>query len=276
MTDSPSPTGPAGQEQPPKLDISVSHPARVWNYWLGGKDNYPVDREVGERCVEIFPGMVDIARAERAFLVRAVTHLVEREGVRQLLDIGTGLPAPNNTHEVAQSIAPETRIVYVDNDPLVLLHAQALLVGTPEGVTDYIEADLRDPDTIIRHAREKLDFSQPVALLILGVLGLITETAGAYTIVDRLVDALPSGSFLVICDGTNVGDSEAYEESNDFWNEVGSAEYQLRSSDEIARFFDGLELLEPGVVSVPLWRPNTAEIGVVKELDLFGGVGRKR
>src|SRR5699024_6937962 len=155
------------------IDTSNAHTARVWNYWLGGKDNYPADREVGDKLRKLFPGVVEAALGDREFLRRVVTHLVEEKGVRQFLDIGTGMPTANNTHEVAQAVAPESRVVYVDNDPLVLTHARALLVGTEEGATDYIDADLRDPDKIIERATQTLDLDQPVGLMLMGILGHI-------------------------------------------------------------------------------------------------------
>ncbi|HYY81416.1 MAG TPA: SAM-dependent methyltransferase, partial [Actinomycetes bacterium] len=181
-----------------KIDTSVAHSARIWNYWLGGKDHYPVDRTVGDRIAEMFPDIVTLARADRAFLGRAVRYLVSEAGIRQFLDIGTGLPTADNTHEVAQRLAPECRIVYVDNDPLVLAHARALLVGTPQGATDYIDADVREPDTILRAAARTLDFSQPVAVMLLGILHHLSDDDQADAIVDRLVDGIPAGGFLTI------------------------------------------------------------------------------
>jgi hypothetical protein len=263
-----------GQE-PPKIDTTVPQSARIWNYWLGGKDNYPVDREVGDRFAEIFPDIVPVARADRAFLVRSVQYLAREAGIRQFLDIGTGLPSANNTHEVAQWVAPDSRIVYVDNDPLVLAHARALLTSTPEGACQYIDADLREPDTILQEATRTLDFSQPVALILNGTLGHITDDAEAYAIVKRLVDALPSGSYLALNDGTNVIRGKEIEEAIEVWNQASSTPYRLRSVEQIARFFDGLVLVEPGVVSVPRWRPEANPFGVPAELDQFGGVGRK-
>jgi hypothetical protein len=250
--------------------------ARVWNYWSGGKDNYAVDREVGDQIREMNPHIVEIARAQRAFLVRAVTYLTREAGIRQFLDIGTGLPTANNTHEVAQSVAPESRIVYVDHDPMVLAHARALLVGSPEGATAYIHADLREPDRILRSAADTLDFTQPVGLMLLGILGHITDDDEAYALVRRLVDALPSGSYLVVCDDTNVIYPEAMDEMIRQWNESGENPRVNRTPDGIARFFGGLELVDPGVVSVSRWRPRPVDIGEIREVDDFGGVGLKR
>src|SRR6266851_2836110 len=182
-------TGDGGR---PKIDTTVPHSARIWNYWLGGKDNYPVDREAGEQTMAVLPEIVDIARASRQFLVRVVRYLAADAGIRQFLDIGTGLPTVNNTHQVAQQVAPESRVVYVDNDPLVLVHARALLTSSPEGATDYIEADARDVDTILAEAARTLDFTQPIALTMLGVVIFINDDAEAYSIVRRFVDAAPS------------------------------------------------------------------------------------
>jgi hypothetical protein len=259
------------------IDTTVSHSARVWNYWLGGKDNYPVDREVGDRVAEMYPDIVLLARAARAFLTRAVTYLAGEAGIRQFLDVGTGLPTVNNTHEVAQSIAPESRVAYVDNDPLVLAHARALLTSSPEGVTDYIDADLRDPGTILREAARTLDFTEPVAITLIAILHHITDYDEARSIVDRLMEAVPSGSYLVLSHSTNVIYGAASDEAVGRWNKFGKPPVILRSPEQIAGFFDGLELLEPGVVSTPRWRPDIADIGggVPREVDQFCGVGRK-
>jgi hypothetical protein len=256
-----------------EFDTSVPQSARVWNYWLGGKDNFAVDREIGDHIRAMNPHIVEIAVAARAFLIRAVTHLTRDRGVRQFLDIGTGLPTANNTHEVAQSEAPESRIVYVDHDPLVLIHARALLVGTPEGVTDYVDADLREPGKILAQAAQTLDFSEPVALMLMGILGHITDDDEAYGIVRELVAALPSGSYLVIYDDTNVVHGEAMDEMVRQWNETGQNPRVNRTPERLATFFDGLELLEPGVVSVSRWRPTGT--GDIPEVDDFCGVGRK-
>ncbi|MGH4015513.1 MAG: SAM-dependent methyltransferase [Pseudonocardiaceae bacterium] len=267
----------SGRQPPSGVDTSVSHSARVWNYWLGGKDNYPVDHEWGDQFAAILPSIVDIARADRAFLARAVRYLAGEAGIRQFLDIGTGLPTVNNTHEVAQATAPECCIVYVDNDPLVLVHARALLTSAPEGVTDYVEADLRDPDTIVREAARTLDFTQPIALMLMGIVEHIMDNDEAYAIVNRLLDALPSGSYLTICDPIKDGvDGAAMFEACRLWNESGgSPPVAVRSLQELTRFFDRVELLEPGVVSVPLWRPDPSHIGTPVEVNAFGGVGRK-
>jgi S-adenosyl methyltransferase len=262
-----------GQRQAPEFDASVPQTARIWNYWLGGKDYFPVDRAVGDQILEAFPAIVENARASRAFLARAVRYLAGEAGIRQFLDIGTGLPTANNTHQVAQAVAPECRIVYVDNDPVVLAHARALLTGTPEGATDYIDADLRDPDRILQEAARTLDFTQPIAIMLMGILGHIADDDEAQSIVKRLVGAVSSGSYLTMNDGTDT--SEEVVEAARIWNQSANPTYHLRSPDRIARFFDGLELVEPGVVSPPRWRPEPGPSGLPAEIDSFCGVGRK-
>jgi hypothetical protein len=260
-----------------EIDTSVAHSARIWNYWLGGKDHYPVDRRVGDQIAEMFPDIVRLARADRAFLGRAVRYLAGEAGIRQFLDIGSGLPTADNTHEVAQRVAPECRIVYVDNDPLVLAHARTLLLGTPQGATDYLDADLREPDTILRGAARTLSFTQPVAVMLLGIVHHIGDDDEAYTIVNRLLDAVPSGSYLVMAHSTNAITGAAMDEAVRHWNEFGKPPMTLRTPEAIARFFDRLELLEPGVVSTSRWRPDPTETasGPVAETDEFCAVGRK-
>jgi O-methyltransferase involved in polyketide biosynthesis len=253
----------------------VAHTARIWNYWLGGKDNYPADREVGDQIRGFLPDIAASALADRAFLGRVVRHLVAEAGIRQFLDIGTGLPTAGNTHQVAQGIVPECRIVYVDNDPLVLVHAAALLTSTPEGVTDYIESDARDTDTILAEAAKTLDFTQPVALMLLGILNFIGDPDEAYGIVNRLLDAVPSGSYLVIAHPTNEINPEESEEAVRFWNQNAKPPITLRTGEELARFFERLELLEPGVVSCPRWRPDPTDIGVAIDVYQYGAAGRK-
>jgi hypothetical protein len=266
----------AGRQPPSGIDTTVPHSARFWDYLLGGKDNYPVDRAVGEQVLLLDPDLRDAARADRGFLVRAVRHLVADAGIRQLLDIGTGLPTVNNTHEVAQATAPECRIVYVDNDPLVLVHARALLTSTAEGVTDYLDADVRDPERILHEAARTLDFTRPVALMLLGIINYITDTAEAHAVVNRLLDALPSGSYLAMSHPTAEVHGEAVEASMRRWNDSGAAPIRTRSRQELTRFFDGLELLEPGVVSCSLWRPDPMHLGIRAEVHQYCGVGHKR
>ncbi|HEY7485617.1 MAG TPA: SAM-dependent methyltransferase [Streptosporangiaceae bacterium] len=259
----------------PVIDTSVSHSARIWNYWLGGKDNYPIDREVGDQVREVLPEIVDNARHDRAYLGRVVRYLTGEAGIRQYLDIGTGLPTADNTHEVAQRVAPETRIVYVDNDPLVLVHARALLTSSPEGATDYIDGDLRDPEPILERAANTLDFGRPVALMLLGVLHYLGDDEEAYATVNRLLDAVPSGSYLAIQHPTNSVTGTRMEEAVRRWNEAGGAPIYLRTPEQLAGFFDRLELLEPGVVSCSLWRPDHSPWGTPEAVDVFGAVGRK-
>jgi len=258
-------------DQPPlKIDTAKPHSARIWNYWVGGKDHFAVDREVGDKVLEVFPAVVDVARASRAFLVRVVRYLTGEQGIRQFLDVGTGLPAANNTHEVAQEVAADCRIVYVDNDPLVLAHARALLVGTPEGATSYLDADVHDPDAILRAAAATLDFSKPIALMMLGILGNVTDYEQARGIVARFVDAVVPGSYLVVNDGTT---SEARERATQLGAEAGVI-YVARTPEQVAGYFAGLELIEPGVVSTPLWRPDPTKDAPVA-LDVYCGVGHK-
>ncbi|MEE2039980.1 SAM-dependent methyltransferase, partial [Nocardiopsis sp. CT-R113] len=240
-----TPEGPA-----PKIDTSIPHNARIWNYWLGGKDNYPVDREMGEQIRSFFPEIVDNAVADRAFLVRTVTYLAAEEGIRQFLDIGTGLPTHNNTHEVAQTVAPDARVVYVDNDPLVLTHARALLTGTDQGSTDYADADLRDPDSILAAASATLDLSEPVALMLLGVVNFVADDDEVRSILDKLVGALAPGSFLVVSHPTDDLDRERAHQVAAAWNERGTPKLTIRTAAGITALFDGLELLEPGLVGV--------------------------
>jgi len=256
------------------IDTTVPHSARIWNYWLGGKDHYPVDREAGEAFLQVYPDMVDVARAVRRFLARAVGYLAGEAGIRQFLDVGTGLPTSENTHEVAQRVAPESRIVYVDNDPLVLVHARVLLTSRPEGACAYVDADVRDPGTILGAAAGTLDFSRPVALMLLGIIGHIGDDAEARSIVRRLVGALPPGSYLALSDGANT--SKAREQAHQRYARTGAVPYRLRSPQQIAALFDGLDLLEPGVVPVSQWRPELSPFGPPRHVDTYGGVARKR
>jgi hypothetical protein len=254
---------------PEHLDTSVPQTARIWNYWLGGKDNFAVDREVGDQIRQAFPQIVDNARASRAFLVRSVSYVTGEAGIRQFLDLGTGLPTADNTHEVAQRIAPEARIVYVDFDPLVLVHARALLTSSPEGVTQYIDADGRDSAKVLAAAAGTLDLDQPVALIMSGILGHVTDDDEATTMVREYIAALAPGSYLIALDGSHSVEHGAAEK---IWNEQANPPYVLRGRDQFARFFDGLELVEPGVTSAPLWRPESADPQL---LDVVCGVGRK-
>jgi hypothetical protein len=258
------------------IDTTVPHSARIWNYWLGGKDNYAVDREAGDAWTAVHPEIIDIARETRAFLGRAVHHLAGEAGIRQFLDVGTGLPTANNTHEIAQSVAPDARIVYVDNDPLVLAHARALLTSTPEGQTLYLDADMHDREALINGAAEILDLTQPVAVCFIGVLGHVADLDEARGLVRGLMDRMPTGSHLVLWDGVHAaGDEGRSQQAEDEYADTGAVPYRARTVEEIASLFDGLEWVEPGLVPVSLWRPDPARIGEPRPIDAYGGVARK-
>ncbi|MQY06397.1 SAM-dependent methyltransferase [Actinomadura macrotermitis] len=247
--------------------------ARVWNYWLGGKDHYEIDRRAGDEVAQAVPGIVAAARADRQFLGRCVRHLVG-QGVRQFLDVGTGLPTADNTHEIAQRVAPASRIVYVDNDPLVLSHARALLTSTREGATSYVDADVRDTGTILREAARTLDLDRPVALMLLAVVHLLTDAGEARDAVARLVAALPSGSYLALSHACL--DVEATRLAVRVWNDSGTPHpVRPRTHAEITDFFAGLDLVEPGVVSCTRWRPEPSRWGEPEEVMTFCGVARK-
>jgi S-adenosyl methyltransferase len=259
-----------------RLNTGVPHVARVYDYWLDGKDNFAADRVAGEETVAAFPGIRLSAQANRAFLRRTVRYLAGPAAVRQFLDIGTGLPAASNTHEVSQAVAPSSRVVYVDNDPLVLAHARALLTSKPEGVTAYLDADIRDPDAILEQAAATLDFSRPVGIVLLAILHYVPDLAEARQIVARLTAAVPPGSFLVISHaGTDLlpEDVAAFEKS---LNAHLEAEHRhvARPHAEVAGFFDGLRLVEPGLVRVSDWRPDSPEEAATPTI-LWGGVARK-
>jgi O-methyltransferase involved in polyketide biosynthesis len=252
VTQSTPPGGTEGSELP-AFDPTVPNPARMWNYWLGGKDNFAADRELAERVLEVMPSLPLIARAARLFLIDAVHQLAAGHGVRQFLDIGTGLPTADNTHDVAQRVAPASRIVYVDYDPVVLTHAQALLTSNPDGRTDYIQADLRDTDTILKGAARTLDLTRPVAVLLIAVLHFIPDADDPYAVVARLMDAVPSGSYLVMAHAASDIAPEASAEMARRYNAMSSASITPRSRDQVARFFDGLDLLPPGLVPINQW-----------------------
>jgi len=259
-------------DQLSKLDTSVAHSARLWNYLLGGKDNFAVDREAADQVLTYMPELVQSARFNRDFLGRAVRFLAGEAGIRQFLDVGTGLPTANNTHEVAQATAPASRIVYVDNDPMVLVHARALLTSTPEGATDYIDADLRDPERILGEAALTIDFGQPVAVMLLGIMNFVVDDDEAHAIVRRIMAAVPSGSYLVISHPTMEVNPEAVERAMQMWNSSGAAPITARSPQGIAAFFEGLDLLDPGIVTCSRWRPNGNDTTPCSE---YCGVGRK-
>ena len=252
MTQGTTPGGTEGTELPP-FDPSVPNPARMWNYWLGGKDNFAADRDAAERVLEVMPSLPMIARAARLFLIDVVHQLAAGHGVRQFLDIGTGLPTADNTHDVAQHAAPESRIVYVDYDPVVLSHARALLTSSPEGRTDYLQADLRDTDTILKGAARTLDLTRPVAILLIAVVHFIPGADDPYAIVARLMDAVPSGSYLVMAHAASDIAPEASAEMARRYNQMSSATITPRTRDQVARFFAGLDLLPPGLIPVNQW-----------------------
>ncbi|GAA0563128.1 SAM-dependent methyltransferase [Actinomadura livida] len=272
------PAGDAGDsprdELADRIQSDRPHSARVWGFLLGGKDHYPADRAVGEMIQQTFPDIALLARLQRYFLARAVRFLAGEAGIRQFLDIGTGLPTVDNTHEVAQRAAPDSRIVYVDNDPLVLVHAQALLTSTPEGACDYIDADVRDPDLILEKASKTLDFSQPIGLTLLGIMGQLPDSDDPWGIAKRLLDALPTGSYLALTDGTDT--NPTLNHAIETYNANSASSYHLRSPDQIARYFEGLELVEPGVVPTSMWRPDLPEVDdTPQNVDSVCGVGKK-
>jgi S-adenosyl methyltransferase len=258
-----------------EIDTEVPHTARIWNYWLGGKDNFAADRAVGDQVQQFLPDIVTSARADRAFLQRAVRHLVVEAGIRQFLDVGTGLPTADNTHEVAQALAPESRIVYTDNDPLVLAHARALLTSTSEGATDYIDADARDTPAILAAARRTLDFDRPIAVMLLGVLNFIGDDDEAAGVVRRLMAAVPTGSYLAIAHPTLEVRPEESRAAAAQWNETATPPITLRSKTQLQAWFEGLELLEPGVVTCTRWRPEAGDPTADTDVYQFCGLARK-
>jgi S-adenosyl methyltransferase len=266
----------SGANGPLPFDINVAHQSRMYDYLLGGKDNYAADREVTDAWLKVDPGMAFSARANRAFLGRAVRYLALEAGMRQFLDIGTGIPTAGNTHEVAQAAAPESRVVYVDYDPVVLAHARALLTSTTEaGATWYLDADLRDPGTILAKAREMLDFTRPVAVTLLAILHVIADADDPWAIVARIMDAVPSGSYLVISHGSSdLFDRETLENMKGVADKVRE-QLTLRPRDQVARFFEGMDLVEPGMVRTDEWGQGEAAGGAGKS-TIWCAVARKR
>ena len=260
----------------PEINVTVAHPARVYDYLLGGKDNFAADRALGDAVVKAVPSAREMAQANRAFLGRAVRHLVAEAGVRQFLDVGTGIPAAGNTHEVAQAVAPESRIVYVDNDPIVLSHARALMTSDPAGATAFIGADLHEPDEILGDPalRRTLDLDEPVALMLIAILMYIRDEADPRGLVSALMDALPSGSYLTITHPTadfspdEVADAVAATEQ-------GGISFTPRTQAEVAAFLDGLDLVDPGVVPILAWHPEGVPPGAVHAAYYYGAMGRK-
>jgi SAM-dependent methyltransferase len=264
---------PATQDEPVAFDTSVAHIARVYDYWLGGKDNFAPDREAGDEALQAYPDLVSSVRANRAFLARGVHYLAET-GIRQFLDIGTGIPSANNTHEVAQRVAPGSRVVYVDNDPIVLAHARALLVGDPAGATDFLDADLRDPGNILEHAAGVLDFAQPVAVMLVAVLHLIGPDDDPYGIVQQLMAAVPPGSCLLLSHVASDIEPEKMAEVGKRLNRLLAQPGWYRGQPEVAGFFAGLELVPPGIVPVQQWRPDS-EMEAARRSAMWGGVAQK-
>ncbi|MFC9976626.1 SAM-dependent methyltransferase [Spirillospora sp. NPDC127200] len=254
-----------------QLHTSEPHAARIWNYWMGGKDNYESDRAAGDAVAQVYPEIVVMARESRRFLIQAVRFLAAEAGIRQFLDVGTGLPTMQNTHEVAQTIAPESQVVYVDNDPLVLTHARALLANTTaEGATTYVHADYHDPEKILTEAGSILDFDQPVAVMFMGVLGYEPDLDVVRSIVARTLADTPSGSYLVLWDGTDT--SQSVVDGADRLAESGGVPYILRSPDQLATCFEGLEMVEPGLVPITRWRPADPRSAPI---DAYGAVARQ-
>jgi hypothetical protein len=263
-----------GPGRPLATYASVAHVARVYDYLLGGKDNFAADREAAEQAMRINPDIVSTARANRAFLVRTTSYLARQAGLRQFLDIGTGMPTNQNIHEVAQSIAPRSRVVYVDHDPIVLTHARALLTSVPEGVTDYLEADLREPGKILAEAAQTLDFSRPVAIMLIAVLHLILDRDDPYDLVGQLVDAVVPGSYVVISHAASDLDTGAMISMTNRLNELMAQQAVPRTHREVAAFFAGLDLVEPGLVRIPEWRPASVSDTAVRA-QMWGAIGRK-
>jgi hypothetical protein len=256
------------------IDTSVAHPARVYDYWLGGKDNFAADRSAAEAIIAVRPAIVRDIRANRDFMRRTVAYLAH-QGVRQFLDIGTGIPTQPNLHEVVQDIAPDARIVYVDNDPVVLTHARALLASTPEGVTSYIQADVRDTGIILDEAAKTLNFAQPIAVTLVSILQLISDEEDPYAIVTRLVRSVASGSYLVLTHPASDIHGELVAESARRYNQSVATPLTLRTFDQFSRFFDGLELVEPGIVQCHRWHPGPGISVDEYEVAGWGAVGRK-
>ena len=266
---------PAPLEEQPKVEVDtgVAHIARVYNCWLGGKDNFAADREAAELVISSYPSILASVRAQRDFLGRAVEYLVAQAGILQFLDIGTGLPTASNTHEVAQLVAPESRVVYVDNDPIVLAHARALLASDPQGSTAYLDADLRDTAEVLAEAAETLDFSKPIAVMLIGVLHCIPDADDPAGLVRRLLDAVPPGSYLVIAHPASDIHANQIGAATKRLNQVMADPVTMRSHAQVAGFFDGLDLVEPGLVQVHRWRADPADPD--SELANYGAVARK-
>jgi S-adenosyl methyltransferase len=261
---------------PPEIDITVAHAARVYDYWLGGKDNFEADRVAAEEVIAVRPTIIRDIRANRAFLGRAVRFLAGDAGIRQFLDIGTGIPAAGNTHEVAQSVAPECRIVYVDNDPIVLAHARALLSSSPGGACAYLHADLQETGKILEEAARTLDFSRPVAVLFIGVLHLVPEDDDPYGIVAEMIGATVPGSYLALTQPAKDIDAEMVAEGARRYNERVKMQQTRRTCAETLRFFDGMRLVRPGLVQCHRWRPGPGATGLTENVSCYGAVAGRQ
>jgi hypothetical protein len=268
------PSGRAEHVGQPRIDTSVAHSARVHDYWLGGKDNFAADRAAGDAVMAAYPGIAASVRANRAFLARAVRFLAAEAGVTQFLDIGTGIPAANNTHEVAQAVTPAARVVYVDYDPVVLQHARVLLTSALPGTIDYIDADLRGPDKILRAAARTLDFTRPVAIMLIAVMHLIVDDDDPYGIVGQLTAALVPGSYQALSQVAADIETEQVAEARRRYNSLARETQRHRTQAEVTRFFDGLELVAPGVVPVPRWRPDS-DLTAKAKSTMWCGVARR-
>jgi hypothetical protein len=265
-----------GQASTHGLDTGTAHVARVYDYWLGGKDNFEADRRYGDDLEKRVPSIRITARMNRLFLGRAVRYLTAEAGIRQFLDIGTGLPTANNTHQVAQAIAPESRVVYTDNDPMVLAHARALLTSSAAGKTAYVDADLRNPRDVLeaKELTETLDLRQPVAVMLLAVLHLVSDDAVAFPTVETLVKAMPPGSYLVISHATGDFWPQERVDAANATNKKHNVDFRFRSHAEVSRFFTGLHLVEPGIVPVAQWRPDGGPTADREKSNLWAGVAR--
>ena len=256
------------------IDPSVAHIARIQDYWLGGKDHFEADRLAGDEAIAQLPDMVASVRNTRAFLGRTVRFLAQEQGIRQFLDVGTGIPTASNTHEVAQRAAPASRIVYVDNDPMVLAHARALLTSSAEGRCAYIDADIRDPENILDTAAEVIDFTEPVGVVLMAVLQFVPDDDNPYELVRRLMAAVPAGSYLVISHPAADLQAAAMAGMATRLNQLMAQRVKPRTKAEVTAFFDGLDLVQPGVIRCPEWRPERPEDAAGKS-TMWGGVAEK-
>jgi S-adenosyl methyltransferase len=258
----------------PGINTGVAHPARVYDYWLGGKDNFAADRQAAEAVIAVRPSIIRDIRENRNFLIRAVRYLAAEAGVRQFLDLGTGIPTSPNVHEAVQAAAPESRVVYVDNDPIVLSHARALLTSSSEGATAFLDADLRTPEPILQEAARTLDFSQPVAVVMVGVLHLVPDADKPRDIIERYLAGVPGGSYLTITQPASDVNAEAAAAGAKQYNSFVSTPQTRRNHTEVAGFFDGLDLIEPGLVQAHQWRPDPGS-SAAGSISAWAGVARK-